>query len=386
MEAEDGGVWTVLQEVLMKKILVVFGTRPEAVKMAPVIKALQQHPDRIDVKVCVTAQHREMLDQVLQFFALVPDVDLDLMRHNQDLYGLTSDILLRLKDVLHRYAPDTVLVHGDTTTSAITALAAFYAKIPVGHVEAGLRTYDKYAPFPEELNRQVTGRIASFHFAPTDVAKENLLRERVPEGDILVTGNTVIDALHWARERLKDYSDAEIQHLKSTIDPQKKLVLVTAHRRENLGDGIDSICAALREIAVRNAVEIVFPVHLNPSVREPVYERLGDIPNIKLLPPLGYPAFTWLMIRSHFIITDSGGIQEEAPGLGKPVLVMRKVTERPEAVTAGVVKLVGTDAQRIIRAAETLILDDAAYAAMSRATSPYGDGQSAGRIVDALLQ
>jgi len=370
----------------MKKILVVIGTRPEAIKMAPVVKALQQYPDRIDAKVCVTAQHREMLDQVLKFFELVPDIDLDLMRHSQDLFDLTSDILLGLRDVLHRYAPDTVLVHGDTTTSTITALAAYYFRIPVGHVEAGLRTYNSYAPFPEELNRQLTGRIASLHFAPTVFAKDNLMQERVPERDIFVTGNTVIDALHWARKRLNDYSDTEIRLLESIVDPQKKLILVTAHRRENLGDGIVNICHALREIAVRNSVEIVFPVHLNPSVREPVYELLGDIQNIKLLPPLGYPAFTWLMIRSHFIITDSGGVQEEAPGLGKPVLVMREVTERPEAVEVGVVKLVGTDTQRIVCEAEALIVDDGAYAEMSRATNPYGDGQSAGRIVEALLQ
>lgn len=370
---------------MKKKILVVFGTRPEAVKMAPVIKALQRYPDRFDLKVCVTAQHREMLDQVLGFFELVPDFDLDLMRHNQDLYGLTSDILLGLRDVLHRYVPDIMLVHGDTTTSTVAALAAYYARIPVGHVEAGLRTYNKYAPFPEELNRQVTGRIADLHFAPTDFAKRNLLNERIPETAIFVTGNTVIDALHWARERLDHYSDEEIRSLQSTINPQKKLILVTAHRRENLGSGIVNICNALREIAKQETVELIFPVHLNPSVRMPVYDLLGQIPNIKLLPPLGYPAFTWLMIQSYVIITDSGGVQEEAPGLGKPVLVMRDVTERPEAVEAGVVRLVGTDTQRIIQETEKLISNETAYATISKATNPYGDGQSAKRIVEALL-
>ena len=354
--------------------------------MAPVIKALQQHPERIDVKVCVTAQHREMLDQVLHFFDIVPDVDLDLMRHNQDLYSLTSDILLGLKEVLCRYAPHIVLVHGDTTTSTATALAAYYARIPVGHVEAGLRTYNKNAPFPEELNRQVTGRIASLHFAPTEVAKTNLLNEHIPEADITVTGNTVIDALHWAKERLEHYSDEEIHHLQSIIHVQKKLILVTAHRRENLGSGMVNICSALREIALRNDVEIVFPVHLNPGVKEPVHQMLSDIPNITLLPPLGYPAFTWLMIRAHLIITDSGGIQEEAPGMGKPVLVMREVTERPEAVTAGIVKLVGTQEQHIINEAETLLSNDDVYTRMSQAANPYGDGHSAARIVDALLQ
>ncbi|WP_257658299.1 non-hydrolyzing UDP-N-acetylglucosamine 2-epimerase [Parapedobacter lycopersici] len=369
----------------MKKILIVFGTRPEAVKMAPVVKALQRYPDRIDLKVCVTAQHREMLDQVLRFFELVPDFDLDLMRHNQDLYELTSDILLGLKGVLQQFAPDMVLVHGDTTTSSVTALAAYYAKIPVAHVEAGLRTYDLYAPFPEEVNRQLTGRIANLHFAPTDFAKHNLLNEHVPESAIHVTGNTVIDALYWARERLNRYSDEEIRALQSTVNLQKKLILVTAHRRENQGEGMANICNALREIASRNEVEVAFPVHLNPSVRGPVYDRLSGVPNIKLLPPLGYPAFTWLMIQSYIIITDSGGIQEEAPGLGKPVLVMRNVTERPEAVDAGVVKLVGTDKARIIQETERLIQDPAVYAIMSQAANPYGDGKSALRIAETLL-
>ena len=369
---------------MKKKILVIFGTRPEAVKMAPVIKELQRNPDGFDVKVCVTAQHREMLDQVLAFFELVPDFDLDLMRHNQDLYGLTSAILLGLRDIVHQYAPDIVLVHGDTTTSAVAALAAYYAKVPVGHVEAGLRTYNKYAPFPEELNRQVTGRIAGLHFAPTAFAKRNLLNENIPEQDIFVTGNTVIDALYWARERLDRYTDGELRSLQSTIDLQKKIILVTAHRRENLGDGIVNICNALREIAKKDAVEIVFPVHLNPNVRTPVYDLLDGISNIKLLSPLGYPAFTWLMIQSYVIITDSGGVQEEAPGLGKPVLVMRDVTERPEAVEAGIVKLVGTNTERIVQETEKLISDEVVYATMSQTTNPYGDGRSAQRIVEAL--
>lgn len=370
---------------MTKKILVVFGTRPEAVKMAPVINALQSHPQHADLKVCVTAQHREMLDQVLDFFEIIPDFDLDLMRHNQDLYQLTADVLQGLKSVLDQFTPDIVLVHGDTTTSTIAALAAFYARIPVGHVEAGLRTYDRYAPFPEEINRQLTGRLTSLHFAPTDFAKGNLLGEHIPEQHIYVTGNTVIDALHWAKERLRHYSNDEINGLQSAVDLKKKLILVTAHRRENQGAGMVNICNALRQIAADETVEVVFPVHLNPRVQGPVYELLADIPNVTLLPPLGYPAFTWLMIQSYLIITDSGGIQEEAPGLGKPVLVMREVTERPEAVDAGVVKLVGADTDRIVEEAKKLIRDSEAYASMSQAANPYGDGKSALRIADILL-
>lgn len=369
----------------MKKILVVFGTRPEAIKMAPVIKALKTRSDLVELKVCVTAQHRFMLDQVLSFFEIVPDFDLDLMRNKPDLYQLTADVLLKMKGVLEECLPDYVLVHGDTTTSMAVALASYYMRIPVAHVEAGLRTYNRYAPFPEEINRQLTGRIADIHFAPTIQAKKNLLREGVDEDHIHVTGNTVIDALHWAKKRLLDYRDEEIDELMQLVIAEKKIILVTAHRRENHGQGILDICKALHGIAKQQNVTIIFPVHLNPVVREPVYELLGDLPNVKLLPPLGYPAFMWLMMEAHFIITDSGGIQEEAPGLGKPVLVMRDVSERPEAIEAGMVKLVGTHAESIMSESLNLLQNEEAYQKMASGINPYGDGKSAQRIMNHLL-
>lgn len=369
----------------MKKILVVFGTRPEAIKMAPVVKALQARASDFATEVCVTAQHRHMLDQVLTFFEIVPDYDLDLMKRQPDLFRLTSDVLLGMKDVLDSSQPDCVLVHGDTTTSTAVALAAFYRKILVGHIEAGLRTYDPYAPFPEEINRQLTGRLAHSHFAPTSGAKANLLREGVPENQVVVTGNTVIDALYWAKNRLMDYQDNEISELMKSIDLDKRLILVTAHRRENHGQGLLAICHALSQLAARDDVQIVFPLHLNPQVKGPVEEQLGGIANIHLFEPLGYPAFTWLLMQSYLVITDSGGIQEEAPGLGKPVLVLRDVSERPEAIDAGMVKLVGTDRDRIISSTTALLDDPTQYEAMRHGKNPYGDGRSADRIVDYLL-
>lgn len=368
----------------MKKVLVVFGTRPEAIKMAPLVHALQARTSEFTTEVCATGQHRHMLDQVLAFFGIVPDYDLDLMRQQPDLFQLTSDILLAMKGVLEKSQPDYVLVHGDTTTSTMVALAAFYKQIPVGHVEAGLRTDNPYAPFPEEINRQLTSRLAHSHFAPTSRAKSNLLREGVPEGRILVTGNTVIDALYWARKRLLHYEDEEILELKRAIVPNKQILLVTAHRRENHGAGLLAICDALRRLAAREDLQIVFPLHLNPQVKEPVEQELRDQPNIHLFEPLGYPAFTWLLMQSHLVLTDSGGIQEEAPGLGKPVLVMRDVSERPEAIEAGMVKLVGAHSERIVSAATALLDNASQYEAMRRGENPYGDGQSASRIVDYL--
>lgn len=354
--------------------------------MAPVVKALQARAHEFATEVCVTAQHRHMLDQVLGFFEIVPDYDLDLMKRQPDLFRLTSDVLLGMKGVLDASQPDCVLVHGDTTTSTAVALAAFYKQIPVGHVEAGLRTHDRYAPFPEEINRQLTGRLAQSHFAPTSGAKANLLREGVPENHVLVTGNTVIDALYWAKERLLGYQDREIEALKNVIDPAKRLLLVTAHRRENHGPGMVAICRALRQLAARGDLQIVFPLHPNPQVKGPVEEQLGGIAHIHLFEPLGYPAFTWLLMQSYLAITDSGGIQEEAPGLGKPVLVMRDVSERPEAIEAGMVKLVGADTERIVAAATALLDDATQYEAMSHGKNPYGDGRSAVRIVDYLAK
>ncbi|NPA45951.1 MAG: UDP-N-acetylglucosamine 2-epimerase (non-hydrolyzing) [Chlorobi bacterium] len=364
------------------KILTVFGTRPEAIKMAPVARVLYDDP-AIDHKVCVTAQHREMLDQVLDFFELKPDYDLNLMKHNQTLQGLTSDILLNIDQVLTDFRPDYILVHGDTTTTFVSALAAFYRRIKVGHVEAGLRTYNKWAPFPEEMNRQLTGRLTDIHFAPTQKARENLLREAVPEEQIRVTGNTVIDSLMWAREKLKNYTDDEIRYLQNeVIDPGKKLILVTGHRRENFGEGFLQICRALKQIASEHPeAQIVYPVHLNPNVRKPVFDILGGVDNIKLIEPLAYPAFVWLMDRSFMIITDSGGIQEEAPSLGKPVLVMRETTERPEAVEAGTVILVGTDPEKITGYTDELLREGDLYQRMKKAHNPYGDGKASERIL-----
>ncbi|PUV22957.1 non-hydrolyzing UDP-N-acetylglucosamine 2-epimerase [Sphingobacterium athyrii] len=366
----------------MKKNLIIFGTRPEAIKMAPLVKAFQS--DRsFDTKVCVTAQHREMLDQVLNFFDIKPDFDLNLMRPGQDLYNLTADIITGLKDILAEFKPDYVFVHGDTTTTMASAIAAFYAGAKVCHVEAGLRTYNRSSPFPEEVNRQVTGRICDYHFAPTESAKNNLLLENVAEGDILVTGNTVIDALVDSVERVQHHDSKEIHSLKNILDPSRKTILVTGHRRENHGQGFINICEALKEIAVTNTdVQIIYPVHLNPNIRKPVYDILSGISNIYLVEPLTYPAFVWLMSQSYLIITDSGGVQEEAPSLGKPVLVMRDTTERPEAVVAGTVILVGTEKERIVFEANDLLSNFELYKEMSELHNPYGDGKASKRIVN----
>ena len=365
----------------MKRNLIVFGTRPEAIKMAPLVKAFQNQSD-FDTKVCVTAQHREMLDQVLEFFDIKPDYDLNLMKPNQNLYSLTADIITELKPVLEDFKPDYVYVHGDTTTTMASSIAAFYSGAQVCHVEAGLRTHNKRSPFPEEINRQVAGRICDFHFAPTEASKDNLLRENIQEKDILVTGNTVIDALFDSSERVKDLDNAEIEQLKGIVDTSKKLILVTGHRRENHGQGFINICEALKEIALTNPdVQIIYPVHLNPNVKKPVYEILSGVDNIQLIDPLAYPAFVWLMNQSYLIITDSGGVQEEAPSLGKPVLVMRDTTERPEAVDAGTVILVGTDKNKIVSEAQSLIEDTTRYKEMSGLHNPYGDGKACERIV-----
>ncbi|MDQ1298344.1 MAG: hypothetical protein QG558_883 [Campylobacterota bacterium] len=383
----------------MKKILIVFGTRPEAIKMAPLVKAFQSLPSTINyppftVRVCVTAQHREMLDQVLELFEIIPDYDLDIMKPGQDLYDITANVLLGMKDVLSDFQPDIVLVHGDTTTTSATSLAAFYQKIKVGHVEAGLRTGDIYSPWPEEANRQITGVLANYHFAPTQTSRQNLLRENKDDKNIAVTGNTVIDALFLALEKIKNNPDIEnriIAQIESAINnptfsiQHSKFILVTGHRRENHGQGFINICTALKEIALNNPdIDIVYPVHLNPNVQKPVRELLSDVANIHLIAPLQYEQFIYMMDKSYFIITDSGGVQEEAPSLGKPVLVMRDTTERPEAVEAGTVKLVGTDTALIIAEAQKLIDDQEAYEGMSRASNPYGDGKACEKIVEFL--
>ncbi len=359
----------------MKKVLLVFGTRPEAIKMAPLVKALEEESSIIS-KVCVTAQHREMLDQVLELFEIVPDYDLDIMKSNQDLYSITSDILLKMRDVLNDFRPDLVLVHGDTTTTSATSLASFYAKIEIGHIEAGLRTNNIYSPWPEEANRQITGVLATYHFVPTVVSKNNLLKENKIEGNIVITGNTVIDALFLALEKIKN-KNRVLDGIKS------KFILVTGHRRENFGEGFINICKALKEIAINNQnIDIIYPVHLNPNVKEPVNRLLSNINNIHLIEPLCYEDFIYLMDKSYFIITDSGGIQEEAPSLGKPVLVMRDTTERPEAVEFGTVKLVGTNRDKIIKEAQNLIDNKMEYDKMSKAHNPYGDGKACKRIVE----
>lgn len=370
--------------MVLKKILLIFGTRPEAIKMAPLVKAFQKD-NSFEAKVCVTAQHRQMLDQVLDFFAIVPDYDLDLMKPNQNLYTLTADIITKLKPVLEDFQPHYVFVHGDTTTTMAASIASFYAGAKVCHIEAGLRTFNKYAPFPEEINRQVTGRIADYHFAPTLTSKQNLLSERIAEETILVTGNTVIDALLESVERVEQIEDKEIEQLKTIVDTSKKLILVTGHRRENHGAGFIDICEALKEIALNNPnVQIIYPVHLNPNVQKPVYEILSGVDNIYLIAPLSYPAFVWLMKYSYLIITDSGGVQEEAPSLGKPVLVMRDTTERPEAVEAGTVILVGTNKKRIVQECQLLLSDTDRYAQMSALHNPYGDGKACERIIEFL--
>ena len=367
----------------MKKNLIIFGTRPEAIKMAPLVRAFQKNKDQFETRVCVTAQHREMLDQVLDFFEITPDYDLDLMKPNQNLYTKTSDIILGLKPILEEFQPDYVYVHGDTTTTMASSIAAFYAGAKVCHVEAGLRTNKKQSPFPEEINRQVTGRIADYHFAPTEQAKQNLLKENVPESTILVTGNTVIDALLESASRVVNLDNPEIEKLKVIIDPPKKIILVTGHRRENHGQGFINICQALKEIATTNKdVQIIYPVHLNPNVKEPVYNILGNTHSINLIDPLAYPAFVWLMNKSYLVITDSGGIQEEAPSLGKPVLVMRDTTERPEAVEAGTVILVGTDKEKIILECTSLLNNEEKYNKMSALHNPYGEGKACDKILE----
>jgi len=368
----------------MKKILIIFGTRPEAIKMAPLIKAFLVDKTRYITKICITAQHREMLDQVLSFFEIIPDYDLDLMKPNQDLYSLTSDIIVSLKPILEDFKPDYVFVHGDTTTTMAASIASFYSGAKVCHIEAGLRTFNKRAPFPEEVNRSVVGKICDFHFAPTPTSKQNLINENVDCKNILVTGNTVIDALHFSINKVnsKSYFDKEIELLKSIIDVSKKIILVTGHRRENHGKGFINICKALKQIALKNnEVQIIYPVHLNPNVQKPVYELLRDIENVKLMDPLSYPAFVWLMNQSYIIITDSGGIQEEAPSLGKPVLVMRETTERPEAVFTGTVLLVGTDTKRIVSETTKLLNNIELYNAMNKLHNPYGDGTACQKIV-----
>ncbi len=370
----------------MKKInLIVFGTRPEAIKMAPLVQQFMLN-EAFETKVCVTAQHREMLDQVLDFFEIIPDYDLDLMRPNQNLYSLTAKIIESMKPILEEVNPDYVYVHGDTTTSMAVSIAAFYSGAKICHVEAGLRTFNKQYPFPEEFNRQLTGRIADYHFAPTQLSKNNLLAENTSENSILVTGNTVIDALLYGIEKVNtpNFRDAEIEQLKHKLDFKKKIILVTGHRRENHGNGLKNICEALIAISEQNAddIQIIYPVHLNPNVKEPVHDLIGNIPNIFLITPLAYPAFIWLMERCYLIITDSGGIQEEAPSLGKPVLVTRTTTERPEAVEEGTVILVGTDTHKIVSEAQKLLENESYYDKMTHLHNPYGDGMAAQRILD----
>lgn len=373
----------------MIKVLSVFGTRPEAIKMAPVVKELERRPDRFLSRVCVTAQHRQMLDQVLNLFEIKPDHDLDIMRPGQDLFDITCNVLQGLRGVLEAERPDIVLVHGDTSTTMAASIACYYCRTPLGHVEAGLRTHDKFAPFPEEMNRSVTGTLADLHFAPTEAARRNLLREGISDCAISVTGNTVVDALISVSARvggdaaLSRRLDADF----SFLDPGKRMILVTGHRRENFGTGFESICAALAQLARDFPdVEILYPVHLNPNVQEPVRRILGsgELRNVHLIEPVDYLPFVFLMNRSYLIITDSGGIQEEAPSLGKPVLVMRDTTERPEAVQAGTVRLVGTEREVIVAAATDLLTNRVDYDTMSSAHNPYGDGMAAVRICDAL--
>lgn len=369
----------------MKKILLVFGTRPEAIKMAPLVKEFQKHPDHFHAKVCVTAQHREMLDQVLDFFEINSDYDLDLMKPGQNLYSLTATIIESLKPILETFAADYVFVHGDTTTTMATSIASFYAGAKVCHVEAGLRTHNKLSPFPEEINRQITGRVCDIHFAPTEVSKQNLLAENISKKDILVTGNTVIDALFESVSRVKNLSTENIEIIKKALLPEQNVILVTGHRRENHGEGFERICQALKEISkAKPETKIIYPLHLNPNVQKPVKTHLGDLQNILLMPPLSYPEFIWLMNRSKIIITDSGGVQEEAPSLGKPVLVLRENTERPEAVDAGTVILVGTNKDRIVNETLDLLDNKKRFQLMSELHNPYGDGHACERIIDFL--
>ena len=382
----------------MKKVMLIFGTRPEAIKMAPLVKEFQKHSNDFDTVVCVTGQHREMLDQVLKIFEITPDYDLNIMKQGQDLYDVTSRVMLGLRDVLKESQPDVVLVHGDTTTSTASALAAFYQQIPVAHIEAGLRTHNIYSPWPEEMNRQLTGRIATYHFAPTPLSRENLLKEAVAESAITVTGNTVIDALYWVVNKIKNNEPLQ-EELKrilceagydvTRLNNGRRLVLITGHRRENFGDGFINMCTAIKDLSEKYAdVDFVYPMHLNPNVRKPIREVFGDdlsnLGNMFFIEPLEYLSFVYLMEKSTIVLTDSGGIQEEGPGLGKPVLVMRDTTERPEALSAGTVKLVGTDYDKIVNEVSVLLDDDEAYAKMSQAVNPYGDGLACGRIVEYL--
>ncbi len=371
----------------MKKVknLIIFGTRPEAIKMAPLVKEFQRDQDKFQTKVCITAQHREMLDQVLDFFEIVPDYDMDLMKPNQNLYSLTADIITGLKPILEEFNPDFVFVHGDTTTTMATSIAAFYSGAKVCHVEAGLRTFNKRSPFPEEINRSVTGSIADYHFSPTESSKNNLIKENINPDSILVTGNTVIDALKYSTEKVSSSSfyNQEIELVKKFLSKGKRLVLVTGHRRESHGQGFINICNALKQITSNHEdIQIIYPVHLNPNVQKPVYEILKDTSNIHLINPISYPAFVWLMSRSYIIITDSGGIQEEAPSLGKPVLVMRDTTERPEAVDAGTVLLVGTNCKKIVSETDRLLNNTEFYNSMSMLHNPYGDGTACSKIVE----
>ena len=395
----------------MKKVMLVFGTRPEAIKMAPLVKEFEKYTEDFNTIVCVTGQHRQMLDQVLQLFEITPDYDLNIMQQGQDLYDVTSRVLLGMRDVLKEAQPDVVLVHGDTTTSTAAALAAFYQQIPVGHVEAGLRTHNIYSPWPEEMNRQITGRIATYNFAPTPLSRQNLLEEKVSEQSITVTGNTVIDALYWVVDKIKcnenlsaelknvlatagydvDRLNEEAHSSSLTTHRSKRLVLITGHRRENFGDGFIRMCTAIRDLTQKYPdVDFVYPMHLNPNVRKPIHEVFGedlsDLGNMFFIEPLEYLSFVYLMEKSTIVLTDSGGIQEEAPGLGKPVLVMRDTTERPEALEAGTVKLVGTDYDKIVAEVSALLDNASYYDTMSKAVNPYGDGLACGRIVKKLMQ
>ena len=383
----------------MKKVMLVFGTRPEAIKMAPLVKEFQKQPKRVETVVCVTGQHREMLDQVLKIFDIKPDYDLNIMKQGQDLYDVTARVLTGMRDVLKEVKPDVVLVHGDTTTSTAAALAAFYQQIPVGHVEAGLRTHNIYSPWPEEMNRLLTGRLATYHFSPTPLSRNNLIKESVDDRNIIITGNTVIDALYWVVDKIKNNKelDNELEDILSKagydvnrLNNGKKLVLIKGHRRENFGDGYINMCTAIKALTVKYPdLDFVYPMHLKPNVRKPIHkvfgENLSGLKNMFFIEPLEYLSFVYLMEKSSIVLTDSGGIQEEAPGLGKPVLVMRETTERPEALDDGTVKLVGTDYNKIVNEVSSLIDDKAAYEKMSKAVNPYGDGLACGRIVNALL-
>ncbi len=370
----------------MKKILFIYGTRPEAIKMTPLVLEFRRRPDAFQVEICLTGQHRQMLDQVNDFFGIRGDYDLNLMQQGQSLFGVTARCLTRLEDVLARSAPDLVFVQGDTTTAMVGALAAFYQQIPVAHLEAGLRSFDNYSPFPEEINRKIAGQIAAFHFAPTPRAAQNLALEHVA-GAVHVVGNTVIDALRLCLDVLRRDGDEKPRESLSFLDLSQRILLVTGHRRESFGDGFRRICTAIGEIAARNRdLQIVYPVHLNPAVRKPVMSILGPVGNVHLIEPLDYPSLVWLMEKSHCVLTDSGGIQEEAPALGKPVLVMREVTERMEGIEAGTAVLTGTDSEKIVSSVERVLTDADLYGRMSTACNPYGDGFASGRIVDILAK